>query len=289
MSGNLIILRRRIRTVKNTQKLTKAMKTVSAAKLRRGSAELNKARPYLRKIEELLREVIPYLDGAAHPLLQQKSAGQVILVVVSADKGLCGAFNSHVIKSGQERFQQLLDQGQSVELVTVGTKASRFFAKNNYPIKKSFPSMMSRLTYADTLPLAEFLQDIFASGSVKAVEFVFTEFVSASRQQLRRQPVLPLLSDVGPADDKTTGAIFEPDAASIFKALLPRYIQGQVYRMLLESVASEQAARMVAMDLATRNASDMIRSLVLVLNKLRQASITKELLEIMTATEALQQ
>jgi len=293
MAGNLIFLRRRIKSVKNTQKLTKAMKTVAAAKLRRSTSELKRSRPYRAKIDQLLREAGKNTALELQPLLKADGKGVVVLVVVASDKGLCGAFNSHVLKQSEARYRELAVAGRDVFLVTVGTKAGRYFCKRGLEPKKQYNGMISRLQFADAVNLEAELQELFLNGA-GSVEFAFSEFVSASKQQFVIRRLLPVVLDEGePAVVEKTAAaeevgyIFEPGAEAIFQALLPRFITAAVYQFLLQSMAAEQVARMVAMDLATRNASDMIRQLTLLLNKMRQAAITKELLEIITATEAM--
>jgi len=294
MAGNLIFLRRRIKSVKNTQKLTKAMKTVAAAKLRRSTSELKRSRPYLDKIGRLLRVAARNSAPEAQPLLRADGLGAAVLVVVASDKGLCGAFNSHVLKQSEARYRELAAAGREVYLVTVGTKASRYFSKRGMEPKKQYNGMISRLQFADAAALAAELQELFLRGGAGSVEFAFSEYISASRQPFVIHPLLPLsLEEAESAGGgmKEAGEevdyIFEPDAEAIFRALLPRFVTATVYQMLLRSMAAEQVARMVAMDLASRNASDMIRQLTLLLNKMRQAAITKELLEIITATEAM--
>jgi F-type H+-transporting ATPase subunit gamma len=286
MAGNLIELRRRIRSVRNTQKLTKAMKTVSAAKLRRASGDLRRSRPYAAKVGDLLAALAPRLT-TVHPLLAERSDGVCLVVAVSADKGLCGVFNSRLLKRVDERLQELRAAGREVRLVTVGSKAVRYFAKRETPVERSYPAFMGRLTFENARQLADDLVAIYDKGGVRSVEFVYTEFLSASRQSVGLRQLLP----VAPGSNRPAGPetmdILEPSADRMFAELLPLWLRSQVYGMLLHSSASEHVTRMVAMDLATRNASDMIRSLTLTMNKLRQASITNELLEIITATEAL--
>lgn len=294
MAGNLIYLRRRIKSVKNTQKLTRAMKTVAAAKLRRATAELKKSRPHRDKITFLLQQTGAMVDLSQQPLLKTREQGSILLVVVASDKGLCGAFNSHVLKQSENYYRELVDRGESVSLITVGTKASRYFSKRNLALKTAHNGLISRLQFADARSLAAELLNVYLNDEIKSVEFAFHEFVSTSRQQFTVRRLLPIAMEWSAAADaekennlEKTKYIFEPGAEAIFQALLPRFITAAVYQILLQSMAAEQISRMVAMDLATRNASDMIRSLTLLLNKMRQASITKELLEIITATEAL--
>jgi len=294
MAGNLIYLRRRIKSVKNTQKLTRAMKTVAAAKLRRATTELKKSRPHRDKITFLLGQTAHRVDLSRKPLLTLRENGGILLVVVASDKGLCGAFNSQVLKQSENYYRELLARGEAVSLITIGTKASRYFNKRGLAIQAAYNGLIGRLQFADASRLAAELVNIYLGGSVKSVEFAFQEFISSSRQQFTVRRLLPIARDrfADPGAQKEVAAedpayIFEPAAEAIFEALLPRFVIAAVYQILLQSMAAEQISRMVAMDLATRNASDMIRSLTLLLNKMRQAAITKELLEIITATEAL--
>lgn len=305
MAQNLIDLRRRIRSVKDTQKTTKAMKTVSAAKLRRSVSELNRTRPVMEKIASLLVHVSE--AGAKsgrsafmkdHPFLEKRKNGNTVVVVIASDKGLCGAFNSHIIAKAEAHYNQRVNKeggAQHVSLITVGNKVHNYFKNRKFRIKKNYPKVMSRLDYQTALDLSNYLQEIYLDEeeNIKSIEFVFTGFMSAARQERMAKQFLPISSDwekPGNQEDvqkDDVDYIFEPSAEEIFKALLPRYINTMVFQVMLQSSASEHASRMIAMDQATNNASDMIRSLTLTMNKMRQASITKELLEIITATEAL--
>ena len=298
MAQNLIDLRRRIRAVKDTQKTTKAMKTVSAAKLRRSVSELNRTRPMMEKIKSLLSQVGKASNISKelenHPLLKERGEGETLIVSISADKGLCGAFNSHAIELTERHYKEKLDEEGKPLLVTIGNKVSRHFKKRDYPLKKSYLSIMSKLQYHHAMDISRYLQEIFlAEPEIKRIEFIFTEYISASRQEITIRQLFPIPLAWQKEDEsiksveKDIEYIFEPSAEEIFKALLPKYINSLVYQVLLQSSASEYAARMVAMELATQSANDMIRSLTLTLNKVRQATITKELLEIITATEAL--
>ncbi|NIM11110.1 MAG: ATP synthase F1 subunit gamma [Candidatus Aminicenantes bacterium] len=297
MAQNLIDLRRRIKAVMNTQKTTQAMKTVSAAKMRRSVMELKRSRPIMEKIASLLKQVsqASHPGIKSHPLLKERKSGHNFIVVVSSDKGLCGAFNSHVIETAEERYHNRLNrEGDNISFITVGNKAFKHFKKRKYPIAKDYHSIMGRLKYESALDLSEYLRDIFLNPEegIKSIEFVFTAYISASKYEVTVSQLFPIKMEwegSGESEGETEDIeyIFEPSAEEIFRALLPKYINSKVFQTLLQSAASEHAARMIAMDLATRNASDMIRDLTLTMNKLRQASITKELLEIMTATEAL--
>jgi F-type H+-transporting ATPase subunit gamma len=294
MSGNLIDLRRRIKSVKNTQKITRAMKTVSAAKLRKSTQELQRSQPFMTQVERLLNKAGQELKTEQFPFLAKREEGKHVLVVISSDKGLCGAFNSHVIRKSEEYFNEIKNQGSTPVLITVGNRINKYFLKKqDCVIKKSFTDLMSRLSYDHSLEFSAYLQDIFLNEDIKVIEFVYTAYISASRQQIKIDQVFPLKREwekgevEKEAEAEEIEYIFEPKVEDIFTFLLPKYLNALLYRLLRSSEASEHAARMIAMDLATRNAEDMIRSLTLVMNKVRQASITKELLEIITATEAL--
>ena len=287
MSGNLIDLRRRIGSVRNTQKITRAMKTVSAAKLRRSVQDLNRNRPYMEKLAYLLGKLGSGIHDLNLPFMEQRDKGDVMVIVLSSDKGLCGSFNSNILKRAEQYHRQLTEEGEEVELILIGQKANKYFSVREYPIKQAYTDLMSKLTYTGSLELAHFLQDIYKNEPIKRIDFVYAQFVSASKQEINIKQMFPISSEWQGEDGDDTEYILEPSAAELFKAILPKYINSLVYRMLLESSASEHSARMIAMDMATRNADDMIKELTLTLNKLRQALITKELLEIITATEAL--
>ncbi len=300
MAENLIDLRRRIKAVRNTQKTFRAMKTVSAAKLRRSLGELNKTKPVMEKIESLLRRVGPAVDVEAHPLLKEGETGKIIQVVVSADKGLCGAFNSHLIGAAENHYQEQLNtEGDNISLVVMGNKALNYFTKKEYPIKKGYRSVISRLKHDHALDLSKYLQNIYLEESIKKIEFIYTQYISASKREITVKQLFPLRDEWeqvkaaeqvqldGVGNEEDIEYIFEPSEEEIFKYLLPKYINARVHQILLQSAAAEHLARMVAMEQASQNSDEMIRTLTLTMNKLRQATITKELLEIITATEAL--
>lgn len=302
MAGNLIELRRRIKSVKDTQKTTKAMKTVSAAKLRRSVMDLNRTKPMMKRIRTLLKLSGEAGDFKNHPFLSKRESGQTVIVVISSDKGLCGAFNTHIMHKTEAHYnRRLKEEGQQISLVIVGNKAFKYLKKREYQVKKEYLGLMTRLKHETAVDLSAYLQQLYLDKEehVKRIEFVFTEYISASRQALSIRQLFPIITDWDdmeadiiaetekPRETPPDEYIFEPSPEAIFQTLLPRYIDTLVYQTLLQSASSEHAARMLAMDTATNNASDMIRSLTLTLNKLRQASITKELLEIITATEAM--
>jgi len=288
MAENLIDLRRRIGSVKNTQKITKAMKTVSAVKLRKSALELKKSGPMMDKIEYLLGKV-GVVDGEVlSPFLEKREEGKSVIIGLSADKGLCGAFNSNIISETEKHIENLINNDEEVEIVTVGKKIYKHFEKRNRKIKKDFSDFISNMSYKLSSDFSKYIQDLYLNEDVKKIDIVYYDFKSAARQDIVIKQLFPIKSNWDNDDEEQPlEYIFEPEPEKIFDALLPRYINSVIYRILMSNIASEHSARMVAMDLATRNASDMIRSLTLTMNKLRQAAITKELLEIITATEAL--
>ena len=289
MAENLIDLKRRINSVKNTQKITRAMKTVAAAKLRKNVKKLNRTEGFMRKIEYLLNRVGKKLDYKNFPLFKDKEEGKVVIVALSSDKGLCGAFNSHTIKEVEDYYKHLEEEKEEVLFITSGNKIYRNLNKKSFTIEKDYKSIMSDLKFSDSVQLSEYLQEIYLNRDIKRVEFVYTEFISSSKQETTVKQILPLKIEnrEDEMEELEIKYIFEPSSQEIFEYILPKYVNSLVYRILLGSIASEHTARMIAMDIATRNANDMIKSLTLTMNKLRQASITKELLEIITATEAL--
>lgn len=289
MAENLIDLKRRINSVKNTQKITRAMKTVAAAKLRKNVKKLNRTESFMRKIEHLLNRISKKLEYKDFPLFKEKEEGKVVIVALSSDKGLCGAFNSHTIKEVEDHYKHLEEEKEEVLFITSGNKIYRNLNKKGFTIEKDYKSIMSDLKFSDSVQLSEYLQEIYLNRDIKRVDFVYNEFISSSKQEISVKQILPFKIEnrEDEMEEQDIKYIFEPSLQEIFKYILPKYVNSLVYRILLGSIASENAARMIAMDIATRNANDMIKSLTLTMNKLRQASITKELLEIITATEAL--
>ncbi|HDP95013.1 MAG TPA: ATP synthase F1 subunit gamma [Candidatus Aminicenantes bacterium] len=292
MSANLIELRRRIRSIRNTRKITRAMKTISAAKLRKSVVEINKARPYLKRVEELLRRLHREVDPQRFPLLQVREEGDRVLVVLTGDKGLCGAFNSHIMRRMSEFLEESRREDQAVRLVTLGNRGHAHCIRRDIAVERNFPGIMAHTSHDDAGQVTEFLSELFLEHQVRDISFLYTEFASASRQEVTLKTVFPILYRADENEDaeekeKERETIYEPSAEAVFAAILPRFLRSRIFQLLMESQASEHAARMMAMDLASRNAGDMIQSLTLILNKARQASITNELLEIITATEAL--
>lgn len=289
---NLIDIRRRIRSVKSTQQITKAMKMVAASKLRRSQERVIAARPYAATLGATLASVTgrvpPREDGApAHPLLAQREEKKVVLVVVTGDKGLCGAFNTNVNRAAGAFVREKKKAGVEVSLVTLGRKATDFWKRRNVPVLESRPGLFQRFDYGTAAEIARSLSARFTGGEVDAVYVVFNEFKSVISQVVGVKRLLPIELGELEAGGAGTDYLYEPGPDVILGRLLPRHVEFQLFRVLLESNAAENAARMTAMESATKNAGEMIDSLTLTYNRARQAKITKELIEIVSGAEAL--
>jgi F-type H+-transporting ATPase subunit gamma len=280
----LVDIRRRIRSVKNTQQITKAMKMVSAAKLRRAQEAMFAARPYARKMVEVLESLASRAHPEAHPLLQERAEEKTLLVVVTADKGLCGGFNANILRTTTRVLEAR--RGRDVSLELVGRKGRDFFRRRRVKIHAEHVGLFQPLQYVHAQRLAKSFMDAFTSGTFDSVYLLYNEFKSVIQQRVVVQRLLPLdrqgIRDRAPA----IGYLYEPEPAAIFEELLPKHVETQVWRALLESAAAEHGARMAAMDAATSNASDMIESLTLYMNKVRQAAITKEIIEVVSGAGA---
>jgi len=280
-------IRRRIRSVESTQKITRAMKLVAAAKLRRAQERILAARPYAAKMAELLASLVSRAEGEAHPLLVRRPPARRRLVIVTADKGLCGAFNSNILRAS---LAFLREQGDtSVTLVVVGKKARDFYRRRQWEIKSEMLGFFDRLAYSHAQELAGGLMQEYLSGEMDEVHLVYNEFRSVAVQRVKRERLLPIEAAPGGSGEAAGDYIYEPSPEAILAALLPRHVTTQVYRALMESVAGEYGARMTAMEAATKNAKEMIGMLTIQYNKARQERITKELLDIVGGAEALRQ
>ena len=282
-------IRRRIGSVRNTQKITRAMKLVSGAKLRRAHDRILEARPYARKMMDLLQGLSARVQDDIHPLLVRREEKKAELVVVTADRGLCGGFNVGITRKTQEIIGEKQRAGIPVSLTTLGRKGSDFFRKRSYPLRKTWVQLFDRLKFDQASEIARDLEQAYLAGEFDTCDLIFTEFRSAVSQQVVVQRLLPVgtMRTEG-GEESASGYLYEPSEEEIFIQLLPRYVEVQVFRALLESNASEQGARMMAMDSATRNAQEMIGKLTQFYNKARQASITRELMDIIGGAEALQ-
>ncbi len=279
-----IDIRRRIRSVKNTQQITKAMKMVAAAKLRRAQERMFAARPYAAGLREVLSSVAVRVDISKHPLLQSREVERkVLLLVVTADRGLCGAFNTNVIRAAQNA---IAEKGwEEVHLLPIGRKANDFFKRRSIPIRRHSTQAQHALALDTAKEIATSLIEDFTGGQFDAVYVLYNEFKSIIAQRVTLDRILPLTRlwhEGAPA----TEYLYEPGPEQILNELLPKHIEFQLYRVLLESAAAEQGARMTAMEAATKNASEMIDHLTLTYNRIRQAAITKEIIEIVSGAAA---
>jgi F-type H+-transporting ATPase subunit gamma len=282
-------IKRRIRSVESTQKITKAMKLVAAAKLRRAQERVIGARPYAQKMGELLGSLVSRVGDDGHPLLVRRTGARKRLVVITADKGLCGAFNSNVIRAATHYLRD--GDNVDVTLVVVGKKSRDFFRRRQWPVKSEMLGFFDRLAYSHAQELAGGLMADYLAGETDEVHLIYNEFRSVAVQRVTQQQLLPIQADaVAGAGDAAAGEyIFEPGPDAILASLLPRHVTTQVYRALMESVAGEFGARMTAMEAASKNAKEMIGVLTIQYNKARQERITKELLDIVGGAEALRQ
>ena len=290
--ASLIDIRRRLRSVKNTQQITKAMKMVSAAKLRRAQDRVVAARPYAKALRDVLASVSSRAAEDAHPLLASRDEKRVVLLVVAGDKGLAGAFNTNV----QRAVTALLAERsgwESVTILPIGKKALDYWRRRRTPLTpRTYAGIFTRIEYAQAREIAEFLSTGFIDGSIDAAYAIYNEFRSVISQVVRVERLLPISRSesavaAAPAGGTPTEYIYEPGPEAILARLLPRYLEFVVFRILLESAAAEHGARMTAMDSASKNAGEMIDSLTLTYNRARQARITKELIEIVSGAAAL--
>ena len=280
-----IDLRRRIRSTKNTQQITKAMKMVSAAKLRRAQERMMAARPYSAGLREVLASLSTRADLATHPLLQDREQERtVLLLVVTADRGLCGAFNANILRNAQNAIVE--KRWEHVELLPIGRKAIDFFRRRTIPVRRQGAQVYQALSLDTAREIAQGLIDDFVSGEFDAVYVIYNEFKSVIAQRVTLERLLPLPRAVVESDAPAIDYIYAPGPEQILNDLLPKHIEFQLYRVLLESAAAEQGARMTAMESATKNASEMISHLTLTYNRIRQASITKEIIEIVSGAAA---
>ncbi len=281
-------IRRRIRSVQSTQKITRAMKLVAAAKLRRAQERILEARPYAARMAELVGALVRGLGEDKHPLLVRREGPRKLYVVITADKGLCGAFNSNVVRRAAELLRGSPEGAAA--LVPVGRKARDFFRRRPWPLRGERIGFLDHLAFGDARALAGELVQAYLGDEVDEVWLVFNEFRSVAVQRVVAARLLPIEPPEGvePAGEgPAVDYLYEPDPVTILAALLPRHVEVQLYRALLESAAGEQGARMSAMEAATKNAQEMIGTLTIQYNKARQERITKELLDIVGGAEAL--
>jgi F-type H+-transporting ATPase subunit gamma len=292
---SLIDLRRRVRAVKNTQQITKAMKMVAASKLRRAQERIMNARPYAVQMQRVLASVAARVDSSAHPLLTSREPrpdARTLIIVVTGDKGLSGSFNTNAIK-GAATYVAETGAGRTT-LGLVGRKGRDFFGRRGYEVLFEQIGIFQKLSFEDAQTVAHLAVEAFTSGQVDRVMLVYNEFRSVMSQRVVVDQLLPIsrtevdaAAAAPAAGESQVDYLYEPSSEAIFDKLLPRYVEVQVYRALLESNAAFFAAQMTAMDTASKNAADMISSLTLYMNKVRQAAITREIIEVVSGAQAL--
>ncbi len=285
---SLLDLRRRIRSVRNTQQITRAMKIVSAARLRRAQDRVTASRPYSRGFSEMLEQIAPALAGLDtaqfhHPLLERRPEKRILAFVVSSDRGLCGGYNSNILKFAKNFVDAKMAAGVEVKLHTVGRKADEFFRKREYAVRDSNVQFLNHMVYDDVVAMAKRIGGLFEEEEFDAVYMIFTEFKTAASQILVARELLPVAL---PAEGESPDYLFDQPADEILGSMLSQYVVLSLYHALLEANASEHGARMTAMDSATTNANDMIQKLAMRLNRVRQASITTEIIEVVSGANA---
>lgn len=284
--ANLRDIRRRIKSVKNTGQITKAMKMVSAAKLRRAEEAMMRSRPYSSTLESVIASLAKRTDPKNHPLLREKDEKVVKIVVVTADRGLCGAFNTNLLRSALKFIKEKQKSGKKVLVDLIGRKGRDFFKRREFEIAKIWIGLSSKPEYDKAKEVAEYELKMFYENSFDTLYLVFNEFKTLISQKItyKRLIPVPVEDSISPFEERY---IFEPSEDEILDTLLERYFSFTIYQTLLESFASEQGARMAAMENATNSAKEMIDKLTLYANRVRQAGITKELIEIVSGAQAL--
>ncbi len=282
--ANVRDIRRRIRSVKSTQQVTKAMKMVAAAKLRRSQERILAARPYAHRMLAVLNSLATRADARAHPLLAVRGADRLEVVIVTADKGLCGGFNTNIIKRASAFLEE--HKGRVLTTHLVGRKGRDYFKKRGHAVTGEYVDLFRSLTYAEAARIARHIMRRYIERELDAVYLVYNEFKSVIQQRVVVERLLPIERLELDPRAGLQDYIYEPSASALFDVLLPRHVEFQILRALYESAAAEFGARMSAMDAATRNADEMISSLTLYMNRVRQASITKEIIEVVSGAEA---
>ncbi len=309
---SLLDLRRRIRAVKSTQQITKAMKMISASKLRRAQDRVMGARPFALQMQRVLNSLASRVDSDIHPLLatpEPRADAKTLLIVVTADKGLCGGFNTNIIKAASAFITKNSGAargagapGSTIELGLVGRKGRDFFRRRGFEVRIEEIGIFQKVRYADAQRIAQAAIEEFTTGKADSVFIVYNEFKSVMQQRVSVEQLLPIPRFAAAEGQRAEGGeqsegkapvqgdvdyLYEPEPQKIFDELLPRHIEIQIYRALLESAAAEHAARMTAMDAATKNSGEIIENLTLYMNKVRQAAITREIIEVVSGAQAL--
>ncbi len=280
----LLDIRRRIRSVKSTQQITRAMKMVAAARLRRAQDRIFNARPYANQMMALLSSVAARTTDRSHPLLAVRPIERQLLVLVTADRGLCGAFNTNLIRAAQNYLDE--HREQDISILLVGRKGRDHFVRRPVKVVGEYINIFGHLEFSQSQPVSKRIIELYTEEKIDAVDVIYNEFKSIMTQRVMVERYLPIKPIVPAQGEALIDYIYEQPAPEILGALLPRYVEIEFYRSLLESQAAELAARMTAMDAATNNAAEMIDSLTLYMNRVRQAAITREIIEVVSGAAA---
>lgn len=284
--ASLKSIRKRINSVKSTHQITKAMKMVAAAKLRRAQEDVLAARPYAKKLAEVLQRLAGSGGNAGHPLLGKEKTEKVLLVVVSSDRGLCGGFNANICKAAEAFAREHSSLYPEISLMTIGRKANEYL-RRRMTVRKNYANILSSLNYQTAALIGQELIEGYATDEYDAVYLLYNAFKSALSQTITVVQVLPIQPPERPEEEFLPEAIYEPSKEELFAELFPKNIEVQLFHAMLESIASEHGARMTAMDSATKNATEMIEKLTLQYNRARQAAITTELVEIISGAQSV--
>jgi len=284
--ASLKSIKKRIVSVKNTRQITKAMKMVSAAKLRRAQENVVAARPYAKKLGEVLQSLSASLEGDLHPLLEKREAKKLLLIVLTSDRGLCGGFNTNLCKAADRFIKEKSASYEQISVMTVGRKGHEFI-RNRYTVYKSFSNILAKPNYQTAAMIAQEVIDGFVAGDYDQVELLYNSFRTVMTQDITFQQMLPVVPEAGAADETPVEFIYEPSVDELLAEILPKNIEVQIFKAMLETVAGEHGARMTAMDSASKNANEMIGKLTLQYNRARQAAITTELMEIISGSESI--
>jgi F-type H+-transporting ATPase subunit gamma len=291
MSGALKEVRNRIKSVTSTQQITKAMKMVSAAKLRRAQDAITQMRPYAHKLQEMLSNIVSNSDGDVDmALAAERTVNKVMIIIVTSDRGLCGGYNSNLIKlvkqTIQDKYANQFAKGD-VQILPIGKKGYEFFTKNGFKVVDTYWNIFTGLSFEKVQTAANYAMEAFANKEVDAVELVFSEFKNAATQMFISEPFLPVQKVTGNAGGQKADFIFEPNQEILIAELMPKILNTQLFKAVLDGNASEHGARMTAMDKASDNANELLKSLKISYNRARQAAITTELTEIVSGAAAL--
>lgn len=285
--ASLKSIKKRIVSVKNTRQITKAMKMVSAAKLRRAQENVVAARPYAKKLGEVLQSLATSLEGDLHPLLEKREAKKLLLIVLTSDRGLCGGFNTNLCKAADRFIKEKTDSYEQINIMTVGRKGFEYL-RSRYTVYKNFANVLAKPNYQTAAMLGQEVIDGFVAGEYDQVELLYNSFRTVMTQDITFQQLLPVEPENEVlADETPIDFIYEPSVGMLLAEILPKNIEVQIFKSMLETVAGEHGARMTAMDSASKNANEMIGKLTLQYNRARQAAITTELMEIISGSESI--